>query len=61
MPIPKWDFHGQSARCGITSPTMEHLNTIGIKNLDILAKGEIIIDTVRVSTEGLKQKTRNNS
>lgn len=48
MPITKWDFHGQSASCGITSPTMEHLNTIGIKNLDILAKGEIIIDTESV-------------
>lgn len=51
MPITKWDFHGQSASCGITSPTMEHLNTIGIKNLDILAKGEIIIDTESVQKD----------
>lgn len=56
MPITKWDFHGQSASFGITSSTMEHLNTIGIKNLDILAKGEIIIDTESVQKDWRKKR-----
>lgn len=35
---------------------MEHLNTIGIKNLDILAKGEIIIDTESVQKDWSKKR-----